>query len=157
MGQGKLLKYFKKITKNDENLVHFIHGNYEEASESDLGCVMKHFLSRWNNLKQQHLLKQVEKAKEQNKLKTGIEEILKATTGNRGKLLIVEKKLVNHSQTSKTYNPFFKTDSNCNEVFFIKDEVDDIIKNVFENGGDVEFIDEELLKDYRHIALIEGN
>ena len=43
MGQEKLLEHFKKITKNDENLVHFIHGNYEEASESDLGCVMKHF------------------------------------------------------------------------------------------------------------------
>jgi Bacterial archaeo-eukaryotic release factor family 3 len=157
IGQEKLLEHFKKITKNDENLVHFIHGNYEEASESDLGCVMKHFLSFWNKLKQQHLLKQIKKAKEQNKLRIGIEEISKATTGNRGKLLIVEKKLVNHSQTSKTYNPFFKTDSNCNEVFFIKDEVDDIIKNVFENGGDVEFIDDELLKDHRHIVLIERN
>jgi len=157
MGRERLLQYFKKITKNDENLVHFIHGNYDESSESDLGGTMKHFLSRWNKLKQQHLLKQVEKAKEQNKLRTGMEEILKATMGKRGKLLVVEKELVNHAPTPGTYNPFFKTGSDCNEIFFIKDEVDDIIKNVFENDGDVEFIDEGLLKDYRHIALIEGN
>jgi hypothetical protein len=157
MGREKLLTYFKKITKNEENLVHFMQGNYEEASELDLGCVMKHFLYSWNKLKQLHLLKQIEKAKEQNKLRIGIEEILKATRGNRAKLLVVEKKIVNHSQTSETYNPSFRTDCNYNEGFFIKDEVDDIIKNVFENGGDVEFVDEELSKDYRHIVLIERN
>ena len=64
---------------------------------------------------------------------------------------------MNLSQKSETYEPFYKTDSNCNEVFFIKDEVDDIIEKVFENGGDVEFIDDGMLKDHRHIVLIERN
>lgn len=155
MGLEKLLTHFKKITKNDENIIQFIHGNYEEASEPELCCVMEHIVSRWEKLKQHHLLKKVENAKTQNKLKTGIEETLKAAMQNKGRLLLVEKKLVNHSQTAKTYEPFFKIDSTCNEVFFIKDEVDDIIKKVFERGGDVELIDNGLLKNYRHIALIE--
>ena len=32
--------------------------------------------------------------------------------------------------------------------------VDDVIEKVLENGGDVEFVDEGLLKQYDHIALI---
>jgi hypothetical protein len=32
--------------------------------------------------------------------------------------------------------------------------VDDVIEKVLENGGDVEFVDEGVLKDYHHIALI---
>ncbi|MEO6290322.1 MAG: hypothetical protein ABIO76_10390 [Ginsengibacter sp.] len=156
MGSEKLLEHFKKITKNDENVIQFIHGNYERTSESELGCVMEHFVSRWGKLKEQHLLKQVNNAKTQNKLRTGIEETLKAAMQNKGRLLVVEKKLVNHSRVSKTYKPFFKLDSSFSEVFFIKDEVDDIIKKVFESGGDVELIDDGLLQNCEHIALIEN-
>lgn len=155
MGLKKLLGDFKKITKNDENVIQFIHGDYEKASEPELCCVMEHILSRWGKLKQQHLLKQLENAKTQNKLRTGIEETLKAAMQNKGRLLVVEKKLVSHTQTSKTYEPFFKIDSTCNESFFIKEDLDDIIKKVFERGGDVELIDDGLLKNYGHIALIE--
>ena len=39
--------------------------------------------------------------------------------------------------------------------FYIKDAVDDVIEKVLKNGGDVEFVDEGLLKDYQHIALIQ--
>jgi hypothetical protein len=38
---------------------------------------------------------------------------------------------------------------------YIKDAVDDIIEKMLEYGGDVEFVDEGVLKDYDHIALIK--
>jgi Bacterial archaeo-eukaryotic release factor family 3 len=156
IGSEMILEHFKKITVNDENLVQFIHGNYQEFSEAEHGCVIEHIVSSWKKLKRLHLFKQIKKAKTQNKLRTGVEEILKASTQNRAKLLIVEKKFVSQFQSSKIYNPFFRTDSPCND-FFIKNEVDDIIKNIFENGGDVEFIDDGPLKYCDHIALIQGN
>jgi len=41
-----------------------------------------------------------------------------------------------------------------NGFFYIKDAVDDIIEKVLENGGDIEFVDQDVLRDYGHIALI---
>ncbi|MEP7230133.1 MAG: hypothetical protein ABI691_07765 [Ginsengibacter sp.] len=155
LGHQKLLTHFKGITKNDRNIIQFIHGNYEKATETELCFLMEHIASRWDKLKQQHLLKQVDTAKSNNKLKTDLEEILKAVRQNNGGLLIVEKKLLTHSQASKPFELFSRTDASGNEVFFMKDDLDDIIKKVLESGGDVELIDEGLLKNYGTIALIE--
>jgi len=156
MGAQEVLEHFRKITKNEKNVVQFIHGNYEEASEAEIGLVMEHFISHWEKVKQQHLLNQVEQAKAQNKLTIGIQEGLKAAMQNKGRLLVMEKNYVNPPQKAETYEPFCKIDSSFNNVFFIKDEVDDIIEKVFESGGDVEFVDDGMLKNYRHIALIEN-
>ncbi len=156
MGAKNLLEYFRKITKNDQNIIEFIHGNYDESSELELKCETDTIVPCWEKLKQQHLLKQVENAKTQNKLRTGMQETLKAAMHNKGRLLVVEKNLMDHSLVPKTYQPFFKTDYAYSEVFFIKDEVDDIIRRVFECGGDVESVDDGLLENYGHIALIEN-
>jgi len=48
----------------------------------------------------------------------------------------------------------YKATEPFNKFSYIKDAVDDVIEKVLENGGDVEFVDEGLLKDYHHIALI---
>lgn len=156
MGAQKVLGQFKKITTNEKNVVQFIHGNYQEVSKTKILLVMENFMSRWKKIKQQHLLNQVEKAKAQNKLTIGIHEALKAAIQNKGRLLVVEKDYMNPPQKSETYEPFYKIDSSGSNVFFIKDKVDDIIEKVYENGGDVEFVDDGILKNYRHIVLIEN-
>ncbi len=155
LGHQKLLTHFKSITNNDRNIIQFIHGNYEKATETELCFLMEHIASRWGKLKQQHLLKRVEKAKSNNKLKTGIEEILKAARQNNGGVLVIEKKLLTHSEASQPSELFSRIDASGNEVFFIKDDLDDIIKKVLESGGDIELIDEGALKNYGAIALIE--
>ncbi len=155
MGSQKVLGHFKKITKNEKHIIQFIHGNYEEASVSEIRLLMEHFLSRWEKLKQQHLLKQVENAKTQNKLAIGTQGTLKAAMQNKGRLLVVEKNYVNSIQISKSYEAFCMRDSSCNNVFFIKDEVDDIIEKVIERCVDVEFVDDGMLENYNHIALVE--
>ncbi len=154
-GPEGLLEQFKTITQNDDSLVQYIPGDYDEAPESELSFAIAPFVSRWKKLKQDHLLKQVNKAKKQYKLKTGITETMKASVHNRVKLLVVEKQFVKYFHGSKNYSPFFKIDTTPKEVYFIKNEVDEIIKNVLESGGDIEFVDDGLLKNHRHIALIE--
>ena len=155
-GAEKLLKYFRRITTNDESILQVIQGNYSEDSVCELNGLTESIVSCWEKLKKQHLLKQLENAKTQNKLRTGIQDTLKAAMQNKGRLLVVEKKLIDADRISKTYQSFTKINSAGNEVFFVKDDLDNIIKRVFENGGDVEFIDNGLLKNYGHIALIEN-
>jgi hypothetical protein len=155
-GAEKLLKCFRTITTNEVNILQFIQGNYGEDSVCELQGVTESVLSGWEKLKKQHLLKQVENARAQNKLRMGMQDTLKAAMQNKGRLLVVEKKLMNPARISKTYHQFTKINSAGNEVFFMKNDLDSIIKKVFENGGDVEFIDNGLLKNYGHIALIEN-
>jgi len=156
-GVEKVFMDFQDITTNDENLVEFIPGNYEEAAEKEFDGLVKYIITCWKKLKERHLLKQLEKAKTQNKLRTGIQETFKASLQSKGKLLVVEKQILNHPNISKVYNSFFKNGLVWNEVFFIKDEADNIIKNILENGTNIELIDDGQLKNYGNMALIERN
>ena len=156
MGKKELLERFKKITANDGNIMQFIYGDYDEYSALELQCETETVLPCWEKLKEKYLLKQIENAKAQSKLKTGVQDTLKAVMNNKGRLLVVEKEMLNYSHVPKTYAAFFKLDYVCNQVFFIKDEIDDIIRKVFEFGGNVEFVDDGLLKNYDHIALVEN-
>lgn len=145
VGSEKLLQCFEKTTKNNESIAQFIPLNCQESAE-ELCCLLEPVSANWRKLKQQYLLKQFEIAKTQNKARLGILDALNAVMHSRGRLLLVERSLMKRRHISKTP---------CNEVFFIRDEVDDIIKKVFENGGDVEFIDDGMLAGYGDIALIE--
>ncbi|MEO8860712.1 MAG: hypothetical protein ABI358_04775, partial [Ginsengibacter sp.] len=122
----------------------------------EISRVLDHFISRWEKVKLQHLLKQVEKAKIQNKLATGIREVLEAAIQNKGKLLILEKNFKDNLVKTENYKSFFKPDFTSNNSFFIKDEVDQILEQVFESGGDVEFVEEGALKNFNRIVLIEN-
>ena len=48
----------------------------------------------------------------------------------------------------------YKVTEPYNKFSYIKDAVDDVMEKVLENGGDVEFVDTDVLKDYHHIALV---
>ncbi len=48
----------------------------------------------------------------------------------------------------------YKADEAGNQISYIRDAVDDVIEKVLEKGGDVEFVDKDLLSNYQHIALV---
>ncbi len=156
MGSQEVLARFKSITKNEKNIVQFIHGDYEDVSPVEISRVLDHFISHWEKVKLQHLLKQVEKAKIKNKLSTGVQKVLEASMQNKGKLLILEKNFKDNLIKTESYKSFFKPDFTSNNSFFIKDEVDQILEQVFESGGDVEFVEEGALKNFDGIVLIEN-
>ncbi len=156
IGDEKVFRDFKAVTVNDENLVEFIHGNCRETSESEMEGFIRYILTFWKRLKQRHLLKQIESARKQNKLRTGITEIFKASIQSKGKLLVVEKQMLKNLHASKANTMLFKAGSIINEVFFIRDEADEIIKNVLENGTNIELIDDGQLEKYGSLTLIEN-
>ncbi len=154
MGPEKVLGHFKKITKNEKSLVQFIHGNYLEASETEIREVMKSYLNDWREIKERASLLQLEQAMSENKLEFGIKQVWKKATHKNCRLLLVEKDFVYPAHQGSQPDSIYKEDLSLDNPFYIKDAVDDIIEKVLAAGGDVEFVNNEALKDYGHIALI---
>ncbi len=145
MGTEKVTGHFKKITKNSKSIIQYIHGNYEDASESEIAGIVRPYVADWNRVRQQNLLQQIEKAMDCDRLVWGINGVQDAAAHKNGRLLIVEKDFMYPGRQA----------GDSGIPFYIKDAVDDVMEKVLESGGDVEFVDNDLLKEYDRIALIK--
>lgn len=154
MGTAKKINHFKKITHNESHVIEYIEGDFEEKTESELHKIMRPYVIDWKKVIQLDLLQQVDEALNQKKLAVGIKEVWKATSQKRVKLLVVEKNFIYPAQETTTPGVIFRHDESINEAFYIKDVVDDVIEKVLESGGNVDFVDEGLLKKYQKIVLI---
>jgi Bacterial archaeo-eukaryotic release factor family 3 len=155
MGTKRILGHFKTITKNEKSIIGYIHGNYEEATESELGDMLKPYVNDWKKVKMEDLHHQIERAADAGKLATGIKDVWKLASQNRGRLLVVEKNFMYPAEQGESVEVIVKPKEPYNKFSYIKDAVDDVIEKVLEQGGDVEFVDKDLLTEYDHIALIQ--
>ena len=155
MGTYRAAVHFKKITRHYDHIMGFISGNADEANEQIIRKAVTPYIVDWKKVKQEDLLHQLDKAKEMNKLATGIPDVLKEACSKKGRLLVVE-----HNYSCNTWkvkgmqNNLLEKEVN-DTPFLIEDVVDDIIEKVLESGGDVEFVEDGLLKSYMHIGLIK--
>jgi Bacterial archaeo-eukaryotic release factor family 3 len=155
MGTPKTIGHFKSITHNSKHVIEYIHGNFEEKTPSELHEIMEPFVSDWKKVIQADLLNQIDEAISVNKISIGINEVWKTASQKRGKLLIVEKNFMYPALHGSSPDIIYQYKNSINNTFYIKDAVDDLIEKVLANGGDVEFTDGQLLKNYDSIVLIE--
>lgn len=154
-GTKNVLKQFRNTTINEKNIVHFIERDNPDVEDGEMQIALMSYEFEWQKVKQKHVLNQVEKANCDNKLAIGIGEVWLKANQNKGSLLVLET-------TYKTpaginwHDAYCKMEYPGANPFFIKDEVDEIIDLVLEGGGDVEYVEENMLNDYGHIALIGG-
>lgn len=154
MGAERTIGHFKKMSKNNQYVNAFIHGNFEDASEAKFRETMQPFIDDWNQVKQQALLQQLNAAVSRKELSIGVKDVWKAAFQKKGRLLIVEKNYMVPAKQGAEPEIIYQQDFSDNNSFYIKDAVDDIIEEVLQNGGDVEFVDPQVLTEYEHIALI---
>ncbi|MGE5106403.1 MAG: hypothetical protein ACM3H8_02585, partial [Sphingobacteriales bacterium] len=154
MGTDRTIGHFKKITDNKRHIIEYVPGNYEEATESEIRKTLAPYINDWKKVKQDNILHQLDAAMSAGKLVTGIVKAWKKVTEKNSRLLVVEKNYIYPAQ-HVTETEIIPHDPSGINGLFIKDAVDDVIEKVLVNGGDVEFVDEGLLKDYNHIALIQ--
>ena len=147
MGAEKVLGHFRQISRNEKNIVGYVHGNYLEAGEEAILTVLQPYLDNWQKVRQADLLNKVRAAADEKKLSAGLREIWKASSGRKGRLLVVEKGF--SSPTRRAPDA-----SLANQPFYIKDAVGDIMEKVLAGGGDVEFVEDGVLQEYDHIALV---
>ncbi len=155
LGTDRILGHFKKLTNHTSAVIEYINGNYDEATEEQLKTILEPSISDWQKVKQRDLLNRLEEAAGKNKLASGIKEVWREAMNLKGRLLVVEKNYMFAAEHGSNESIIFKTVEPYNKYSYIKDAVDDVIEKVLENGGDVEFVSEPILKDYNHIALIQ--
>ncbi|MDP4261275.1 MAG: hypothetical protein Q8941_01980 [Bacteroidota bacterium] len=155
MGTKRILGHFKALTKNEKNIIGYIHGNYEEATETELGDALRPYINDWKKVKMEVLHHQLEKAADAGKLATGMKDVWKQASRRRGRLLVVEKNFMYAAEKGGSDDVIYTLSEPYNKFSYIKDAVDDVIEKILEQGGDVEFVEEDMLKDYGRIALIQ--
>ena len=154
MGPEKVLGHFRKISNNRKSLVQFIHGNYLDASETEIREVMKPYISDWQESKERAFLQKLEQAMSENKLEYGIKQVWQTATQKNCRLLLVERDFMYPAHQGSQPDSIYKEDVSLNNPFYIKDAVDVVMEKVLAAGGDVEFVSNGALKDYGRIALI---
>jgi Bacterial archaeo-eukaryotic release factor family 3 len=155
MGTEKTLGHFKKLTKHQAAVVEYIQGNYEDEPLEELKDILQPHIANWKKVKQKDLLNQLEEAADNHKLAAGMRDVWREAMSQKGKLLLVEKDYMYAAQHGSSEEIIYKAIEPYNKFSCIKDAVDDVIEKVLENGGDVEFVEKDLLKKYHHIVLVK--
>jgi Bacterial archaeo-eukaryotic release factor family 3 len=155
MATERTAGHFKKITHNSGRILAFVHGNFEEATDAELRKALQPHIADWKKVKQEDLKRQLDAAMGARKLATGIQDVWKEAVHKKGRLLVVEKNFMYPARHGAEADIIYKKEYETGNDLYIKDAVDDVIEKVLENGGDVEFVDDEVLNDYKHIALIQ--
>lgn len=155
LGAERILGHFKKLTKHNGAVSKYIHGNYEEATFPELKKILTPHIADWKEEKQRELLNKLEEASGKKQLATGINDVWREAMNHKGRLLLVEKNYMVAARHGSQEAVIYKEETFGNTSLYIKDAVDDVIEKVLENGGDVEFVEEGLLKAYQQIALVQ--
>jgi hypothetical protein len=154
LGVKRVLGHFKEISKNDKSIAEYIYGNYEGAGKQEILRAMSPHIKNWKLIKQRAILKDIERARGDERLATGMKDVWQAVSHKNGRLLIVEKDFLYPARKNDHPRAIYEEDPDSNDPFFVKDRVDEVMGKILENGGDVEFIDNGLLEHCEHIALI---
>lgn len=155
LGTEKVLGHFKKITKHARLVVDYVQGNYEEATLLHLKEILEPHIRDWKKVREKDLLNQLEEAAGKKKLAVGMKEVWQEANHRKGRLLLVEKNYMYAAEHGSEKDNIHETVESYNRFSYIKDAVDDVMEKVLENGGDIEFVDEGILQNYDHIALVQ--
>ena len=141
MGDDKIIGYFRKITRYAENIVEYIHGDHLHDTVPHLQKIIQPYLRNRDRVLQQQVYMQLEDAASRDKLVTGIKNVWQEAKQKNAKLLVVERNYMYYAEVGGT---------GLQE----RDKVDEVIRYVQECGGDVAFVDQDVLSECHHIALI---
>jgi len=160
LGKETITKQFKSLTKHSSAAIKYLEGNYETSNSEQLMEIMYPHIVDWRKVKQKQILNQLEAAACKKQLTTGLNNVWLEAINRKGHLLVVEKNYVYNSYVINAKNKsidnlIHKAIKPYNNFSCVKNQLDEAIEKVLENGGDVEFVDKEVLGCYDHIALIK--
>ncbi|MEO8413171.1 MAG: hypothetical protein ABI472_05905 [Ginsengibacter sp.] len=156
LGSDKMIGHFKNCTKHEAAVIDYVPGNYDKTTLTQLKEILNPYVNDWKKVREKDLMNQLEKAAGDKKLTFGMGNVWREAMNRNSSLLLVENKYIYDVNKERDDDIHYKETKHYDEFSYIKDAVDDIIEKVLESGGDVEFADANLLKNYHHIALVQN-
>ena len=141
IGSTQAVAEFQRNTLHNHRVLSYVPGIDPAASEETIKAEIAPYVADWKMVKQADILGRLTAAGVAGKLVTGINHCRKEACRKKGALLVVEKNYV--CATRLNLPPFY-----------LRDEVDEVIEQVLQSGGDVEFVEEGVLDPHNKIALI---
>jgi len=152
MSAQKTMGYFESITRHQQAITGFLHGNFDDATEKGLLKPIEPYFKNWQAVKEKDIVNRLEIAQNDGNLATGIHDVWIRANHPHKQLLVVEKDFYCPAFVTEKGETIFTNRNGINTII-ANDAIDDIIEKVLQNGGDVEFVDE--LRNYNRIALIK--
>lgn len=153
IGSETITDRFKQITRHKIAVIEYLNDDHQTLTEDEIRQIVAPYINDWKNVHRKDLLNQLEEARYYNRLALGMKEVWHEAVSHNGRLLVVEKNYMYAAHTGGSDDWIYNKSGN--KFSYIKDAVDDVIEMVLENGGDVEFIDKDMLTQYKKIALIK--
>ncbi|HXD78579.1 MAG TPA: hypothetical protein VN616_12265 [Puia sp.] len=142
VGDPRVTGHFAKLTRHEKNILAYIRRDPREDGNEEWQKALGPYLAGWEKLRQQYALQLVQKAVDAGRLATGIAEVSRQARYHNSRLLVLEKGFTGQEGTT-------------DEDFYITDPVDKVIWQVLANGGNVEWVGKDDLRDMNHIALVQ--
>ncbi len=154
VGSRRTVSYFKQNTSVKQKILEYLYTNGDLASEKDIANAIKPLVVDWDNVQQKYLRQLLENVKSLQNLATGIGNVWKMASKWTGSLLMVEENYRHTEQLLESEEGLYTSKEPYSRYSHIRNSVDYIIEIVLENGGDVEFVKQQVLEDCKNIALV---
>ena len=152
-GVEKNIALYREVSGLTGKLITTIEGNYDNTTPHDLGKLIWPEVRSYMAENRIRVLEKLDEAIGKQRLVTGIEEVWKLASQNRGKLLVVEEDFQQAARINKN-----KASLTLVKKQGLKDTIDDLVDEIAEKvvstGGRVVFTENGSLEKYDHIALI---
>jgi hypothetical protein len=154
VGNQNDLSQFKAISRNGKEMISTIYADDYIETPEVIKQLIKPVTDEWNKLKESYLMMKLEKDITNKKAETGIDNVYKAVKAKRGTLLIVEKDFYYPLKFTNADACMYENAESSDGLLITIDAVEECIEKVLSNGGNVEFVTNNRLKEDKHIALI---
>ncbi len=153
LGVQKDIAWFEEVSSYAENFIQSITGNYDSFNEKQLTDISWPVMFEHLQHQRKLLVKELDEKVGSHLVITGIQHIWQATKDGKAFKLLVEKDFRKSGFITDGGYQFHERPTD-KAYKIITDAVDDIMEMVLDSGGQVFLTDNNLLKDYQHIALI---
>jgi len=153
-GENKDLSYFRQVTTHEEQIVCNVPGNYATYNQHELGALTWQAMKLFKDNNKDKIVRDLSEKTGEGLGITGLDNIWRAVQEGRGYKLLVEKDYSTRGYLpdNEDYNLFLHEPNETHRI--LTDAVSTLIQLVLEKNGEVIMVENDVLRDYRRIALI---
>lgn len=153
-GADEELNRFKLNANSQEYIQKYIPVNGRKASAGYLHDIASVYFPVWADIYLNFLTRQIDKYRNLGKLACGLKAVSVAIHAHKPYQLIIKKSYIKTFENIKMVWDETNVEQYYNSFAYVKSKLDEIIEQVLEEGGTVDFADDELVDGYNNIYLI---